>query len=77
VNHSEAQAALHDADGWYKASASGGQGECVEVNIMVPGWVGVRDSKLGPNSPILAFTHSQWRMMITATRASEVDAEDA
>ena len=73
MNHSEAQTALDKADGWYKSSASGGQGECVEVNTTVPGWVGVRDSKLGPSSPILAFTCNQWHMMITAMHAGEAE----
>ncbi|RSM39220.1 DUF397 domain-containing protein [Amycolatopsis balhimycina DSM 5908] len=58
--------ALRDADGWFKSSASGGQGECVEVNTATTEWVGVRDSKLGAGSPVLAFSRDQWRAALTA-----------
>ncbi|MFD9965055.1 DUF397 domain-containing protein [Amycolatopsis sp. NPDC058986] len=41
--------------GWTKSSFSGGQNGCVETNRVVPGWVGVRDSKLGKESPLLVL----------------------
>ncbi|MEV6829319.1 DUF397 domain-containing protein [Amycolatopsis sp. NPDC051102] len=61
MNHPEALRVLSAADDWFKSSASGGQGECVEVNTTKTEWVGVRDSKLGAGSPVLAFTRAQWR----------------
>ncbi|OXM71602.1 DUF397 domain-containing protein [Amycolatopsis vastitatis] len=66
MNHAEALRVLGDADGWFKSSASGGQGECVEVNTTTTEWVGVRDSKLGASSPVLAFSRAQWRAALTA-----------
>jgi len=39
--------------------------------MAVPGWVGVRDSKLGDDSPVLAFTHHEWRAMLDGAHAGE------
>jgi hypothetical protein len=39
----------------------------------VPGWVGVRDSKLGATSPILAFTVAKWRALISAAKSGAFD----
>ncbi|MPZ65243.1 MAG: DUF397 domain-containing protein [Pseudonocardiaceae bacterium] len=36
----------------------------MEVTTTVPGWIGLRDSKLGDASPLLAFTLSEWRAML-------------
>lgn len=66
MTYAEALAALGAAEGWYKSSASGGQGECVEVNTTTTEWVGVRDSKLGAGSPVLVFSRAQWRAALTA-----------
>jgi hypothetical protein len=55
----EVASALVGADNWHKASYSQGQNACVEVGS-VPSVVGVRDSKLGPASPILAFGPASW-----------------
>lgn len=45
---------------WRKATKSEGGENCVEVAFAADGTVGVRDSKLGDASPILAFTPSEW-----------------
>lgn len=52
-----------DPAGWFKASRSGGQNGCVEVNLTLPHVVGVRDSKLGARSPVLVFTAPPWRQL--------------
>lgn len=60
------QHVFNTAAGWFKASYSGGQNGCVETTFAVPGWIGVRDSKLGDNSPVLAVSTTAW----TAFRAA-------
>jgi hypothetical protein len=52
---------------WYKSSYSnGGQNDCVEVNCSRASHVGVRDSKLGTASPVLAIPAAQWARVIAA-----------
>jgi hypothetical protein len=45
----------------------------VEITTELTEWVGVRDSKLGGNSPVLAFTTAQWRALISEARAGQLD----
>ncbi|PZS38696.1 MAG: DUF397 domain-containing protein [Pseudonocardiales bacterium] len=49
--------------------ASDRAGDCVEVATELPGWVGVRDSKLGTGSPLLALGLSEWRATLAAAQA--------
>jgi hypothetical protein len=73
MNHEDAIAALSAADNWHKASFSGGaNGGCVEV-ATVPGYIGVRDTKLGGRSPVLAFTPTEWEAFLAGARAGEFD----
>jgi uncharacterized protein DUF397 len=73
MNHEDAIAALSAADNWRKASFSGGaNGGCVEV-ATVPGYIGVRDTKLGGRSPVLAFTPTEWEAFLAGARAGEFD----
>jgi hypothetical protein len=72
MNHNQAAAELTTAAGWRKSSYSQGANGCVEVTTELPGWVGVRDSKLGTDSPVLACTRSEWRATLAATQASEL-----
>ena len=73
MNHDEAQAALTVSTAWRKSSRSQGANNCVEITTELPGWVGVRDSKLGHGSPVLAFTEHEWRAMLTGARLGEFD----
>lgn len=73
MNHDDAREALRGVGGWHKSSRSAPANGCVEITMEVPGWVGVRDSKLGADSPILAFTHHEWRAMLAGARAGEFD----
>ena len=60
--------------GWIKASASnGGANGCFQFNFGVPGWVGLRDSKLGDASPVLVFNQTELDAMIAGARAGEFD----
>jgi hypothetical protein len=56
---------------WRKASFSHDNG-CVEL-ARVPGGVGVRDSKHGDASAVLAFTRSEMRAFIDGVKAGEFD----
>ncbi|MPZ65242.1 MAG: DUF397 domain-containing protein [Pseudonocardiaceae bacterium] len=73
MTHHDTLTALACAGGWHKSSRSQGQGGCVEVTTALPGWVGVRDTKLGADSPILAFTTSEWTAMLAGARTGEFD----
>lgn len=76
-NHEQARDALAAAGGWHKSSWSQDASGCVEVTTALPGWVGVRDTKLGADSPILAFTANEWSHMLTAATAGEFDLPDS
>ena len=77
MHHADAVAALSAATNWHKASYSGGDnGGCVEV-ATIPGWIGVRDTKLGPDSPVLAFTPTEWEAFTKGVRGGEFDQAGA
>jgi uncharacterized protein DUF397 len=74
MRHEDAVAALAAADNWRKATFSGGaNGGCVEVGT-IPGYYGVRDTKLGDASPVLAFTPVEWQAFLAGVRAGEFDS---
>lgn len=73
MNHHDALAALSSAAGWRKSTRSQQANACVEVTDQVPGWIGVRDSKLGARSPLLAFPEIEWTAMLAAARNGEFD----
>lgn len=62
------RAAMAASSDWFKSSFSGGQNGCVEVNLSVPGYSGIRDSKLGPASPVLAVSTVEWRALLASLR---------
>jgi hypothetical protein len=72
MNHHQAHQALQHATGWRKSTHSQGSDSCVEITTTIPGWVGVRDSKL-TNSPTLAFTHDEWRALLAGAKTGEFD----
>lgn len=54
---------------WRKSRASG-TGNCVEV-ARRGGMVFVRDSKVAPQGPALAFTSSEWNAFLAGVSAGE------
>lgn len=50
---------------WKKSSLCSANGTCVEVANLAPDTMGIRDSKAGPQSPILTMTAHQWRNLAT------------
>ncbi|MEV6234909.1 DUF397 domain-containing protein [Saccharopolyspora shandongensis] len=57
---------------WCKSSYSGNSGNCVEVGV-APGARGVRDSKLGESSPVLAFSDGAWAAFLGEIKAGRLD----
>ena len=64
---------MNQQAGWRKSSYSQGQNACVEVTTALPGQVSIRDSKLGPTSPILTVPAAEWHALLTALRTGELD----
>lgn len=58
---------------WRKSSYSGTNGDCVELANLGDGIIGVRDSKLGDNSPVLSFTRSEILALLQGAKAGEFD----
>ncbi len=74
MNHKTARTNLRNSTQWRKSSYSFPDGqECVEITTELSEWVGVRDSKLGASSPVLAFSPAQWRAMLSGARTSQFD----
>lgn len=59
--------------GWRKSSFCNGAATCVEVAPLPDGSVGVRDSKLGDDSPLLSFTPTEWVAFVAGVRDGEFD----
>ncbi|PKW13059.1 DUF397 domain-containing protein [Saccharopolyspora spinosa] len=51
--------------GWHKSSCSAANGSCVEVGQVV---VGMRDSKLGDDSPVLTASRARWADFVAAVK---------
>ncbi len=71
MNNEDAVAALAAATNWHKASYSKENG-CIEVGS-VPGVIGIRDTKLGAASPILAFDPAEWGAFIRGIKDGELE----
>lgn len=60
---------------WFTSSyTTGGQNTCVEINYSLADHVGVRDSKLGPSSPVLAVPPAPWTSLLTAVKDGTLHA---
>lgn len=57
---------------WRKSSYTD-NGTCVEMADLGHGIVGVRDSKLGDNSPVLHFTRAEVAAWLAGSKAGEFD----
>ena len=58
---------------WRKSSRTGGGGgQCVEVG-WCPGYVGIRDTKLGNSSPILTFTETSFKTFRDTIKVDQLD----
>ncbi|MDQ4103050.1 MAG: DUF397 domain-containing protein [Actinomycetota bacterium] len=74
MNHEVAQTALRSCTQWRKSSYSSPDGqECVEITTELAGWVGVRDSKLGDESPVLAVRTEEWHAMLAGARTGKLE----
>ncbi|GAA4595762.1 hypothetical protein GCM10023194_66120 [Planotetraspora phitsanulokensis] len=62
------QPSFHNA--LWEQSCTGG--DCVEVAFR-DGWVGLRDSKAGDDSPVLIFNHEEWDGFVTAIKSGQFD----
>jgi hypothetical protein len=57
---------------WVKSARSSGNGQCVQW-ARIGDVIGVRDSKLGNDSPVLEFTPAEWRAFVDGVRDGEGD----
>lgn len=57
---------------WRKATASGAQGNCVEVAPLADGGTAVRDSK-NPDASALFFTKGEWTAFLDGVVKGEFD----
>ncbi|MFF7205354.1 DUF397 domain-containing protein [Streptomyces sp. NPDC008141] len=57
---------------WTKASASVGEGNCVEVARLEGGAVAMRNSRF-PNGPALVYTASELAAFLVGAKAGEFD----
>lgn len=58
---------------WAKSTFSGSGGSCVEVSPGEDDMILVRDSKLGDDSPKLAFNRDEWKAFLDGAKAGEFD----
>lgn len=57
---------------WRTSTRSGGNGNCVEVAVNLPGVIAIRDSK-DRTGPVLIFGHAAWEVFTTQLRNGGVD----
>jgi Domain of unknown function (DUF397) len=71
MTRESARAELATATGWRKPTRSQGQNTCVEITEALSGWIGIRDSKLGAASPVLACTTPEFAALVARVRVEE------
>jgi Domain of unknown function (DUF397) len=57
---------------WRTSTRSGGNGNCVEVAVNLPGVIAIRDSK-DRTGPVLIFGHAAWEAFTGQLRDGVVD----
>ncbi len=57
---------------WRKATASQGNGDCVEVATLSGGRMAVRDSK-DSQGPVMVFTSPEWLAFLDGAKRGEFD----
>jgi hypothetical protein len=73
MDPNQARDILSTSSGWFKSSYSAGESGCVELNFAVPGYAGMRDSKLGDASPVLVFTRRELDAFLRGAKGGEFD----
>lgn len=58
---------------WFKASASTGANNCVEVRFTAEGAVDVRNSKQVGVGPVVQFTQEEWAAFLDGAKKGEFD----
>jgi hypothetical protein len=58
---------------WRKSSFSNFNGNCVEIGLLMPDRVGVRDTKDNGNGPVLIFTAAEWDAFIAGAKEGQFD----
>jgi hypothetical protein len=64
---------MNDGLIWRKASFSTNQGNCVELAHLDTGRIGLRDSKLGDDSPVLTLSRAQVADLVDTIKAGRFD----
>lgn len=59
---------------WRKSTASGYNGNCVEISHLQDGRVAVRDTKDRAAGPALIFTRPEWDAFLTGAKNGEFDS---
>lgn len=59
-------------ESWLRSSRSGANNDCVEI-ARVPGGRAVRDSKLGPASPVLSFAREPFGAFLARCKEGAFD----
>jgi hypothetical protein len=72
-SHGVSSAEIVEAS-WYKSSASGYNGNCVEIANLRDGCVAVRDTKDRASGPALIFTRPEWDAFLTGAKNGEFDS---
>ncbi|ALG13938.1 DUF397 domain-containing protein [Kibdelosporangium phytohabitans] len=67
------RAGLLSCASWRTSSYSTGLQNCVEVNTSASEYVGVRDSKLGADSPVLVLDRSGMRALLFRVKSGQCD----